>query len=85
MSFLTETEPAKYKAEKTTMLKQKKVVSLEDLVTPEGRLILDLAQVEKIKKELNQRVIRVSTQTEKGYVYLHQQMRRLALDLNVAA
>ena len=43
MSFLTETEPAKYKAEKMTMLKQKKVVSLEDLVTPEGRLILDLA------------------------------------------
>jgi len=71
MSFLTETEASKYKVDKAAMLKQKKVVSIEDLVTPEGRLSLDLAQVEKIRKELNQRVIRVSTQTEKGYVYLH--------------
>ena len=36
MSFLTETEDKKYSAEKATMLKQKKVVSLEQLVTPEG-------------------------------------------------
>ena len=48
MSFLTETEAAKYKVDKAAMLKQKKVVSIEDLVTPEGRLSLDLAQVDKI-------------------------------------
>jgi len=61
MSFFTETDDSKYKAEKKTMLKQKKVTSLEDLVTPDGRLNLDLAQVDQIRKELNQRVTRVST------------------------
>ena len=61
MSFLTETDDSKYKAEKATMLKQKKVISLEELVTPDGRLTLDLDQVSKIRKELNQRVTRVST------------------------
>ena len=31
------------------------------------------------------RVIKASNQTEKSYIYLHQQMRRLAQDLSMAA
>ena len=41
MSFLTENDDGKYKGEKATMLKQKKVMTLDDLVTPDGRLTLD--------------------------------------------
>ena len=36
MSFLTENDDKKYSGEKATMLKQKKVVTLDQLVTPEG-------------------------------------------------
>lgn len=72
MSFLTEVEDSKYKAEKATMLKQKKVVTIEELVTPDGRIELSTAQVDQIRKEVGQRVMRVSTATEKGYIYLHQ-------------
>ena len=46
MSFLTEDNEAKYKTEKATMLKQKKVISLDQLVTPDGRINLSVEQVE---------------------------------------
>ena len=42
MSFLTEDNEAKYKAEKGTMLKTKKVISLDQLVTPDGRINLSV-------------------------------------------
>jgi len=38
MSFLAESDNARYKAEKVTMLKQKKVIIIEDLVTPNGKI-----------------------------------------------
>ena len=72
MSFLTEDNEGKYKAEKGTMLKTKKVVSLDQLVTPDGRINLSVEQVEQIRSQLSGKVTRVSTQTEKGYIYLHQ-------------
>ena len=78
MSFLTEDNEGKYKAEKATMLKQKKVISLDQLVTPDGRIELSVEEVDKIRNSLSGKVARVSTQTEKGYMYLHQQIRRLA-------
>ena len=71
MSFCTETDDKKYGAEKTTMLKQKKVVAIEGLVTPEGRIVLSTQDVDRIRTEVNQRCKRVSTQTEKSYIYLH--------------
>lgn len=49
MSFLTEIDDGKYKGEKTTMLKQKKVILIEDIVTPEGRIDLSIADVDKIR------------------------------------
>ena len=49
MSFLTEIDDNKYKSEKTTMLKQKKVILIEDIVTPEGRIDLSIADVDKIR------------------------------------
>ena len=85
MSFLTEIDDGKYTGEKTTMLKQKKVILIEDIVTPEGRIDLSIADVDKIRQELSQKVTKVSSQTENGYIYLHQQMRRLAGDMSVAA
>ena len=42
MSFLTEDYEGKYKAEKGTMLKTKKVISLDQLVTPDGRINLSV-------------------------------------------
>lgn len=42
MSFLTEDNEGKYKAEKATMLKQKKVITLDQLVTPDGRINLSV-------------------------------------------
>ena len=49
MSFLTEDTVKKYKAEKATMLKQKKVVSLDQLVTPDGRIELSVDEVDKVR------------------------------------
>ena len=46
MSFLTETDDSKYKVEKKSMLKQEAVVSIEGLITPEGRLTLTTEQVD---------------------------------------
>ena len=72
MSFLAEGDDAKYKTEKKTMLKQKKVITIEDLVTHNGRIELDLSTVDSIRETLLGRVVKASTQTEKSYIYLHQ-------------
>ena len=85
MSFLTEIDEAKYRTEKTVMLKQKKVVSLEELVTPDGKINLSVGEVDQIRNEVWKRVSQVSIQTEKSLIYVHQQMRRLAQDLSMAA
>ena len=61
MSFLTEIDDGKYTGEKTTMLKQKKVILIEDIVTPEGRIDLSIADVDKIRQELSQKVTKVSS------------------------
>jgi hypothetical protein len=72
MSFLTEADDKKYTGERNTMLKQKHVVTIEELVTPDGKIDLSTADVERIRSELAKKVTRVSTQTEKSYIYLHQ-------------
>ena len=46
MSFLTEADDSKYKGERTTMLKQKQVITIEELITPDGRIELDTSQVD---------------------------------------
>ena len=71
MSFLTENDEKKYSGEKVTMLKQKKVMSLDQLVTPEGQINLSIPDVDRIRNEVNNRMVRVSTATEKSYIYLH--------------
>ena len=71
MSFLTESDDGKYKGERKTMLNQKKVVSIEEIVTPEGRLTLDQALVDKVRRELLPKMTKAATQQEKAYIYLH--------------
>lgn len=61
MSFLTEADDPKYKAEKATMLKQKQVITIEELITPDGRIELSPIDVERVRGELAKKVTRVST------------------------
>lgn len=61
MSFLTEADDTKYKAEKATMLKQKQVITIEELITPDGRIELSHVDVERVRDELAKKVTRVST------------------------
>ena len=61
MSFLTEVDDNKYKQERGAMLKQKKVVTIEDLVTPDGKIELSIADVDRIRDELYKKVTKVST------------------------
>ena len=55
----------------------KKVETIDYLVTSEGKINLSQEEVEQIKDILGKRVKRASVQTESGYVYLHEQMRKM--------
>ena len=85
LNFVTETDAKKYQAEKKEMLKFKKVEKIEYLVTSEGKISLTELEVEEINAILGKRVKRASEQTEKGYVYLHEQMRKMGQDMKSAS
>lgn len=81
MSFLTETDEKKYNKEISAMSKQIKVIRIDDIITQDGRLKLEMPYVDKIRQTLSMNVRSASDQTQRAYVYLHQQMARLAQDL----
>lgn len=66
------------------MMKREKVAKLDDFVTYEAVHELNDAFVDEAQGNLWPKLIKAATQTEKGYVYLHEQMKRLAMDIRVA-
>ena len=63
----------------------KKIETIDHLVTSSGKIELTQVEVEQIQEILNKRVKRASDQTEQGYVYLHQQIRKMGQDLKAAS
>ena len=72
MSFLTETVQKRYEKDLDAMLKCKETKKIEDVITQDGRLTLDLDFVEQVRSQLQMNVRSASDQTEKAYIYLHQ-------------
>lgn len=85
MSFLTEADAKKYAKDHEAMGKQEKIQKIDDFITQDGRLTLTIPNVDEIRSVLQGKVRSASDQTEKAYVYLHQQMQRLAQDLRNTA
>ena len=84
MHFLTEPNEDQYKKARAIMQKREKVTKLEDFVTYSSVYDLTDEYVDNIQKHLWPKLVKAATQTEKGYVYLHEQIKRLALDIRVA-
>ena len=85
LNFLCETDNKKYIDEKKQMKNFKKIETIDHLVTSSGKIELTQVEVEQIQEILNKRVKRASDQTEQGYVYLHQQIRKMGQDLKAAS
>lgn len=66
------------------MQKREKVSKLEDFVTYQSVYDLTDEYVDDVQKNLWPKLVKAATQTEKGYVYLHEQIKRLAQDIRVA-
>lgn len=84
MHFLAENNEDQYKKARVAMLKREKVVRLQDFVTYNTVHDLKEGDVEDIRSNLWPKLRQAATQTEKGYVYLHEQMKRLAMDIKIA-
>jgi len=72
MSFLTETDQKRYEKDLKAMLNCRETKKIEDVITQDGRISLDLDFVEQVRTQLQMNVRSASDQTEKAYIYLHQ-------------
>ena len=66
------------------MPKRSKVQKMDDFVTYQSVHDMTEERVEDVQKNLWPKLMKAAIQTEKGYVYLHEQIKRLAMDVRVA-
>ena len=85
MVFLSEQDEKTYKKSLVEVQKFEKVSKLCDVVTEFGQIEVTQDHVRDIEGGLAHKLRTVSTSTEKSYIYLHQQMKTLATDMEGAS
>ncbi len=81
MIFLAETDEKQYKSNLASMAKFEKVKHISDLVTISGKVELTQDQVREIQNVLAPKVQKTALITEKSTMLLHENFKRLGLDM----